>query len=189
MLKKLRKSRRAISDVLAAVIIIALVIGASAIVGVVILNIDVIELPWDTGEVTAKDVHLTLALISIEDTDLDTLFDKFSIYLSLDIDSPTIYINDFDLTLPTGQTVDTINPWIVINTLQGWTSEFFGYAVPYGAINASFDIQASDLSINDGELESGVSIYITVNYTYISDLGAKMQTLTAFYQSELFTII
>ncbi|MHA1466191.1 MAG: hypothetical protein ACTSQ2_13965, partial [Candidatus Heimdallarchaeaceae archaeon] len=77
----------------------------------------------------------------------------------------------------------------VTNTLQGWNSEFFGYAVPYGAINASFDIQASDLSINDGELESGVSIYITVNYTFISDLGAKMQTLTAFYQSELFTII
>ncbi|MHA1551391.1 MAG: hypothetical protein ACTSUP_09635 [Candidatus Heimdallarchaeaceae archaeon] len=188
MFKKLRKSKRAISEVLAVVIIISLVIGASAIVGVILLNVDVADLPWDTDTVTAKDVHLTLALISSEDTDLDTLFDKISIYLSLDVDSPTIYINDIDLILPTGYTIDKTNPWIIIDTLQTWNGEFSGFTVPYGSINASFDIQASDLSINDGELEDGASIYIIVNYTYISDLGARIQTLTSFYQSELLTI-
>ncbi len=188
MFKKLRKSKRAISDVLAVVMIISLVVGASAIVGVIIINIDVVELPWDTEDATAKDVHLTLAMVSNEDTDLDTLFDKISIYLSLDIDSPTIYINDIDLILPTGYTVDYTNPWIIIGTPQTWNDEFSGYVVPYGSINASFEIQASDLSINDGELEDGTLVYIVVNYTYISDLGAKIQTLTSFYQSGLLTI-
>jgi len=188
MFKKLRKSKRAVSEVLATVIIISLVVGASAIVGVIMLNIDVVELPWGNDKVTAKDVHLTLALISNEDTDLDTLFDKISFYLSLDVDSPTIYINDIDLILPTGYTIDITNPWIIINTPQNWNNEFSGYAVPYGSINASFDIQASDLSINDGELESGASVYIIVNYTYKSNLGARFQTLTSFYQSELLTI-
>lgn len=188
MFKKLRKSKRAISEILAVVLIIALVVGASAIVGVIILNIDVADLPWGDGEVTAKDVHLTLALISNEDTDLDTLFDKLYLYLSLDLDSPTIYINDIDLILPTGHTIDNINPWIIIETTQNWNGEFSGYTVPYGSINASFDIQASDLSINDGELEDGALIYIIVNYTYVSDLGARMQTLTSFYQSELLSI-
>ncbi len=188
MFKKLRKSKRAVSEVLAAVIIISLVVGASAIVGVIMLNIDVVELPWGNDEVTAKDVHLTLALISNEDTDLDTLFDKISFYLSLDIDSPTIYINDIDLILPTGYTIDIINPWTIINTNQIWNDELLGYTVPHGHNNISFDIQASDLSINDGELENGASVYIIVNYTYISDLGARIQTLTSFYQSELLTI-
>lgn len=188
MLKKLRKSKRAVSEVLAVVIIISLVVGASAIVGVVILNIDVADLPWGTDDVTAKDVHLTLALISNEDTDFDTLFDKISLFLSLDVDSPTIYINDIDLILPTGITIDSTNPWIIIDTLQNWNAEFSGFALPYGSINASFDIQASDLSINDGELEDGSLVYIVVNYTYISDLGARIQTLTSFYQSGLLTI-
>ncbi|MHA1201811.1 MAG: hypothetical protein ACTSQ4_04745 [Candidatus Heimdallarchaeaceae archaeon] len=188
MLKKLRKSKRAVSEVLAVVIIISLVVGASAIVGVVILNIDVADLPWDTDDVTAKDVHLTLALISNEDTDLDSLFDKISLFLSLDVDSPTIYINDIDLILPTGITIDSTNPWIIIDTLQYWNAEFSGFTLPYGSINASFVIQASDLSINDGELEDGSLVYIVVNYTYISDLGARIQTLTSFYQSGLLTI-
>ena len=188
MFKKLRKSKRAISEVLAVVLIIALVIGASAIVGVIMLNIDVADLPWSDDKLTAKDVHLTLALISNEDTDLDTLFDKLYLYLSLDVDSPTIYINDIDLILPTGYTIDITNPWIIIDTPQTWNDEFSGYTVTYGSINASFDIQASDLSINDGELEDGALVYIVVNYTYFSDLGARMQTLTSFYQSELLSI-
>ncbi len=187
MFRKLRKSKRAISDVLAVVMIISLVVAASAIVGIIILNIDVINLPGDT-DVTAKDVTLTLAMISNEDTDLDTLFDKISIYLSLDIDSPSIYINDIDLILPTGHTIDYDNPWIIIDTSQTWEDDFYGYAVPYGSINASFDIQASDLSINIGELEADTLVYIVVNYTYLSDLGAKIQTLTSFYQSGLLTI-
>ena len=69
MFKKLRKSKRAISEVLAVVLIISLVIGASAIVGVILLNVDVADLPGGADEVTAKDVHLALALISNEDTD------------------------------------------------------------------------------------------------------------------------
>ena len=188
MFRKLRKSKRAISDVLAVVLIISLVIAASAVVGIVILNIDVINLPGQTDDVTAKDVTLTLAMISNEDTDLDTLFDKISIYLSLDLDSPSIYINDIDLILPTGHTIDYDNPWIILDTSQTWEDEFSGYAVPYGSINASFDIQASDLSMNIGELEADTFVYIIVNYTYLSNLGAKIQTLTSFYQSGLLTI-
>ncbi|MBY8999736.1 MAG: hypothetical protein KGD64_02370 [Candidatus Heimdallarchaeota archaeon] len=188
MFQNLRKSRRGISPVLAAVMLISLVVAASAIVGVLIMNIDVVDLPWEDEEISAKEVHLTLTLMGNEDTDLDTLFDKISLFLSLDVDSPTIYVNDIDLILTTGQTVDAINPWIISVTSQTWNDGLYGYSVPYGTINSSFDIQASDLSINAGELESGSFIYIIINYSYLSDLSARITTISSFYQSPLITV-
>ena len=170
-------------------ILISLVVVASAIVGAILLNVDVVDLPWEEEDIVAKEVTLTLSLIGAEDTDLDTLLDKISLYLSLDVDSPTIYVNDIDLILPTGETIDTINPWLIGITSQGWNNELSGYVVPFGSINSSFDVQASNLGINDGEVETGSLLYIIVNYSYLSDLGARITTLTSFYQSPLLSIV
>lgn len=189
MFQNLRKSKRAVSTVIATVIIIALVVAASAIVGLVILNIDVVDLPWGNEEIITKDVSLSITLISYNDTDIDSFYDTIVFYVSSDIDSPSIYVNDIDIILPTGITLDTVNPWVIATTPLSWNIEFQGFSLPYGTINATFEIQASNLDINDGELANDESFYIIINYTYISELGPRVEVLTSFYQSEMLMII
>ena len=173
MFRKLRRSTRAVSEVLATVIIVSLVIGASALVAGILLNVDVV------------DLFGYLDIILVNDTDLDSLFDSMTFYLSLDAESPSIYIQDFDILLPTGQTLDDLNPWLISSTSQLWNEEFSGYTLQYGFINASFTIDVQNLNINDGEISSGTSYHLIVDYSYVSQSGGKLRKISTFYQSPL----
>ena len=187
MFHKLRKSSRGASEILATVMIISIVVAASAIVAVVLTNVDVVDLFGYLGSPEPKEVKITLDIVVINDTDYDSLSDTIILLLSLDVDSPTIYIQDIDIQLPTGQTIDDIEPWFITETSQLWNHEFVGYTVPYGHINASFTIQINNLGRNEGELNSGLSFYITFYYTYVSDLGGKLLTISSNTKSPLLT--
>lgn len=190
MLKKLLKSKRGVSEVLATVIIVVLVTAAAAITAVVLLNVDVIYLPGGTATTpTSKTVSLSLYVDSYNDTDFDDLYDTMTIYLSSSVDSPTIFVRDIDLLLPTGQTIDDLVPWVISDTSQGWNTEYEGYNIPLGTINATFIIDISNLFIDQGELENGESVYIVFYYTYITEVGPRIETITDFYQSALITLI
>lgn len=185
MFRKLRRSTRAVSEVLATVIIVSLVIGASALVAGILLNVDVVDLFGYLDVPGEKEVQITLDIILVNDTDLDSLFDSMTFYLSLDAESPSIYIQDFDILLPTGQTLDDLNPWLISSTSQLWNEEFSGYTLQYGFINASFTIDVQNLNINDGEISSGTSYHLIVDYSYVSQSGGKLRKISTFYQSPL----
>ena len=190
MLKKIFKSKRGVSEVLATVIIVVLVTAAASITAVVLINVDVINLPGSTGTTTAsKDVSLSILVIDYNDTDFDSLYDTITIYLSSSVDSPTLFVRDIDLLLPTGETIDDLVPWIISDTSQGWNTEYGGYNIPLGTINATFIIDINDLSVDKGEIENGESIYIVFYYTYITEVGPRIETITDFYQSALTTLI
>jgi len=190
MLKKLKKSRRGVSEVLATVIIIILVTAAASITAVVLLNVDVINLPGATGTTTTtKEVSLSIYVERYNDTDFDNLYDRMVIYISSSVDSPTIFVRDIDLLLPTGQTIDDTVPWIINDTSQGWNTEYNGYNIPFGTINATFVLSASSLTTTKGEIESGKSLYIVVFFTYITEVGPRIETITDFRQSKLITLL
>ena len=189
MLKKLLKSRRGVSEVLATVIIIILVTAATSITAIILVNVDVQELPGGTGDATTKKVIITVDLIDYNDSDGDSLFDTMTLYISSSVDSPNIFIKDFDLLLPTGYTIDDTVAWIISDTSQYWNSELYGYAVTYGTINATFIVDIEDLALNQGEIESGDSLYIVVNYSYLTEIGQRIDILTSFYQTNLITFL
>ncbi|NPD89808.1 MAG: hypothetical protein HGN29_13935 [Asgard group archaeon] len=184
------KSRRGVSEVLATVIIIVLVVAAASITAVILVNVDVVTLPGSTGTTTtSKNVTLTIYIESYNDTDFDNLYDTMVIYLSSDVDSPNIFVRDIDLLLPTGQTIDDLVPWVISDTSQGWNSEYGGYNVPLGIINATFVLNINSLSINQGEIDKGESFYIVVYYTYVTEVGPRFETVTDFRQSKLITLL
>ena len=118
MLKKLQKSRRGVSEVLATVIIIVLVTAATSVVAIILVNVDVQKLPGGTGEAISKKVTMTVDLIDYNDSDGDSLFDTMTLYISSDVDSPNVFIKDIDLLLPTGYTIDDTVAWIISDTSQ-----------------------------------------------------------------------
>ncbi len=185
MFQKLRKSTRGVSEVVATVLIISLVIAASGIAAGVLLNVDVVDLFGYLDTPQEKVVKITLDILTINDTDLDGSSDTIIFYLSNDAESPTIYIQDFDILLPTGQPLDDLNPWLIDSTSQLWNEEFSGFTLQYGFINASFTIQVDSLNLNDGEISSGASFYIIIDYAYLSELGGKLRKISAFHQSSL----
>ncbi|MCE7743426.1 MAG: hypothetical protein GOP50_13325 [Candidatus Heimdallarchaeota archaeon] len=185
MFNKLRKSRRAVSEVLATVIIISLVLAATALVSAILTNVNIADLFGYLAVPETKEVTLTMDVIVINDTDLDSLTDTVIVYLSLDVDSPSIYVYDVDLQLPTGDTLDDITPWSILATSQSWNTEFNGYTILYGHINASFTIQINDFVQDDAELSSGTSFSLIFHYTYISDLGGQIRTMSDYYVSSL----
>jgi len=189
MFHRLCKSSRGVSEVLATVMIISLVVGASALVGTILLNVDVVDLFGYLDTPQEKDVAISLNILIINDTDLDTLSDTMIFYLSLDAESPSIYIQDFDILLPTGQVLDDLNPWLIIGTSQPWNDEYFGFTLQYGFINASFTIQVENLNLNlgEGEISSGTSFHIIIDYSYMSELGGKLRKISTFYQNPLVT--
>ena len=65
MFSNFMKSRRAISEVLATVIIIALVIGAGGIVAAILINVNVVDLPSYFQTPEPKEVNLSLSIINI----------------------------------------------------------------------------------------------------------------------------
>jgi hypothetical protein len=189
MLKKLQKSRRGVSEVLATVIIIILVTAAASVVAIILVNVDVQELPGGTGEATSKNVKVAVDLVDYNDSDEDSLFDTMTLYVSLDVDSPNIFVKDFDLLLPSGFTIDDTVAWIISDTSQFWNSELYGYTVTYGTINATFILDIDDLSINQGEIESGDSLYIVVYYSYLTEIGQRIDIMSSFFQTDLITFL
>lgn len=189
MFHQLKRSKRGISEVLASVIIIALVVGASAIVGLILINVEPADLPWGSEETGTRNVEITLNITGFGDVDNDTLFDQVSMYLSLSLDSPDIYVQDIDLLLPTGHTLDEIAPWTVESTSQLWLSDFSGFYVENGTLFAEFTVFSSDLTLDSSELEEGDFAYLVINYIYIADLGAKLTTISDYYQSSLLTFV
>ncbi|MHA1953571.1 MAG: hypothetical protein ACW96U_06470 [Candidatus Heimdallarchaeaceae archaeon] len=190
MPRNLSKSRRGVSEVLATVIIIVLVTAAASITAIVLVNVDVVNLPGATGTTaTSKEVTLSIIIESYNDTDFDNLYDTMVIYISSDVDSPNIFVRDIDLLLPTGQTIDDLVPWVISDTSQGWNTEYNGYNVPLGTINATFVLDINNLSINQGEIDKGESLYIVVYFTYVTEIGPRFETITDFRQSKLITLI
>ncbi|MCG3221457.1 MAG: hypothetical protein H7641_08760, partial [Candidatus Heimdallarchaeota archaeon] len=80
-------------------------------------------------------------------------------------------------------------PWVIADTSQGWNSEYGGYNVPLGTINATFVLDINSLSINQGEIDKGKSLYIVVYYTYVTEVGPRIETVTDFRQSNLITLL
>ena len=190
MLRKLRKSRRGISEVLAVVIILGLVLGASALVGIVLLNVDDIAFPGSVQATEPKTVQLSAEIIDMEDTDLDGFYDTVTLNLTLYVGSPSIYIHDIDMVLPTGQTLDEVAPWITFSN-QFWNEGYNGYAMTPSTNEsdiASFITETSDLDQDESELVVGSSIYFVINYFYVQSIGSRESLITDFYQSPLILI-
>ena len=185
MFKRLRKSKKGVSEVLASVIIISLVLAATALVSVILTNVNVVDLFGYLTTPEPKKVSLRMDVLVLNDTDLDSRIDTVILYLSLDVDSPSIYIFDVDVQLPTGKVLDDISPWSIVSTTQVWNNEFDGYTITYGYINASFTIQVNDLSQNKAEITSGSAFSLVFQYTYISDLGGQVRTISDNYVSSL----
>ena len=189
MFNKLRQSKRGVSEVLAVVIILGLVLAASGIVAVVLLNVDDINFPGSVDTTTKfETVKLSIELISKNDTDLDTFYDTLTLSISLDVDSPSIYVKDIDLLLPTGNSLDDIIPWVIVSSTQTWYEEIKGFAIPYGSINCSFILEPKTLSQTEGEIENGSSLYFVIFYSYLSQTGSRIDTVSGFYQSSLFVM-
>lgn len=190
MLRKLRKSRRGISEVLAVVIILGLVLGASALVGIVLLNVDDIAFPGSVQATEPKTVQLSAEIIDMEDTDLDGFYDTVTLNLTLYVGSPSIYIHDIDMVLPTGQTLDEVAPWVTFSN-QFWNEGYNGYAMTPSTNEsdiASFITKTSDLDQDESELVVGSSIYFVINYFYVQSIGSRESLITDFYQSPLILI-
>ena len=190
MLRKLRKSRRGISEVLAVVIILGLVLGASALVGIVLLNVDDIAFPGSVQATEPKTVQLSAEIIDMEDTDLDGFYDTVTLNLTLYVGSPSIYIHDIDMVLPTGQTLDEVAPWVTFSN-QFWNEGYNGYAMTPSTNEsdiASFITKTSDMDQDESELVVGSSIYIVINYFYVQSIGSRESLITDFYQSPLILI-
>jgi hypothetical protein len=185
MFQKLRKSTRGVSEVIATVMIISLVVAASAIAAAVLINVDVVDLFGYLERPQEKEVAITIDILTINDTDFDGKSDTMIFHLSLDANSPNIYIQDFDILLPTGHLLDDFNPWLIDSTSQLWNEEFSGFTLQYGYINASFTIQVENLNVNEGEISTGSSFYLVIDYSYLSELGGKLRKISDYYQSSL----
>jgi len=190
MLKKLRKSKRGISEVLAVVIILGLVLGSSALVAVVLLNVDDIAFPGSVQATEPKIVQLSAEIIDMEDRDLDGFYDAVTLNLTLYVGSPSIYINDIDMVLPTGQTLDEVAPWITFSS-QFWNEGYNGYVMTPSTTEpeiVSFTTETSDLDQDDSELVIGSSIYFVINYFFVQSIGSRESLISDFYQSSLILI-
>ncbi len=180
------KSRRAISEVLATVILITLVIVAGGIVAAILTNVNVVDLPGYFQTPEPKEVKLSLNVVNTSDLNFNSFYDTIELYISLDAVSPTIYIRDIDLLLPTGNTLDEIFPWIINETTRP-LNETLGYYVPYGTTNSTFIIQVSDLGRADAEIQTGSSLYFIIEYVYYAQGGSRIERMASSYQSSLIT--
>ena len=186
MFNNFMKSRKAVSEVLATVIIITLVIVAGGIVAAILTNVNVVNLPGYFQTPEAKEVNLSLNVANISDLNSNGFYDTIELSISLDLESPTIYIRDIDLLLPTGNTLDEISPWIIDESSE-ILNETLGYYVQYGKMNTTFIIQISDLSRADAEIQSGSSLYFIIEYIYYTQGGSRIEKMASSYQSALIT--
>jgi len=186
MFRDFIQSRRAISEILATVIIIALVLGAGGIVAAILINVNPVNLPGYFQTPEPREVILSLSIENITDSNFDGFYDTLELFISLDAESPTIYIKDIDLLLPTGNSLDEISPWIIDESSQ-ILNETLGYYVHYGTINSTFIIQLSDLDRVDAAIQNGSSLYIIIEYVYYVQGGSRIERMTSFFQSSLIT--
>ena len=187
MLRKLCKSRRGISEVLAVVIILGLVLAASALVGIVLLNVDDIAFPGSVKATEPKIVQFSVEIISMDDKDNDSYYDEVIFNITLFVGSPSIYVHDVDVVLPTGQTLDEIAPWDVSSD-KFWNEDNYGYAMkPTTTKNdtAEFTARTSNLDKNESEIQIDTSVYFVIHYFYTQSLGSRESLISAFYQSPL----
>ena len=184
MFRKLRKSKRGVSEVLAVVIIMGLVLGASGLVAIVLLNIEDVNFLESTDTTQSQTVKLSIEIVDKNDTDFDSLYDTITLNLSLSEDSVNrIYIHDIDLMLPTGQSLDDLTPWL-LSSEQFWKEEYKGYVIYNGTDNL-FLSSTENLNQNEGEIKSGISLYFVVYYSYQSGVGSRKSFISTFYQSSL----
>ena len=184
MFNKFRKARRGVSEVLATVIIISLVLAATALVSVILTNVNVVDLFGISVVPETKEVNLSMDVQLINSTDGDARIDTVIVFLSLDADSPNIYIQDADIQLPTGETVDDIVPWSIVTTSQSWNSEFNGFTIMNGHVNTSFTVQINDFLRNDAELITGSTFSLVFYYTYLSILSGRELTISGYFVSQ-----
>ena len=190
MLKKLRRSRRGISEVLAVVIILGLVLAGGAIAAVVLLNVDNVSFPGSVQISEPKTVLLSSEVVSMEDTDLDGFYDKVTLNLTLFAGSPTIYVHDVDVVLPTGKALDEAAPWGV-SSQQFWNEGYNGYSLTGSASEnetAEFIAETGDLNQDESEIVVGTSVYFVIHYFYVQSIGSRESLITAFFQSPLLLI-
>ncbi len=187
MLKKLSRSKRGISEVLAVVIILGLVLGAGALVGIVLLNVDDIAFPGSVKATEPKVVQLSAEIIGMEDTDLDGYYDEITLNLTLFVGSPSIYVNDVDVVLPTGETLDEAASWSVTSQ-QFWHEGYNGFSMTPSTTEpdiALFIAKTSNLDLDESEIVVGSSVYFVIHYFYVQSVGSRESLITAFYQSSL----
>ena len=110
MFNRLRKARRGVSEVLATVIIISLVLAATALVSALLTNVNIVDLFGISVVPETKEVNLSMDVQLINSTDGDARTDTVIVFLSLDADSPNIYIQDADIQLPTEYSLQSIFP-------------------------------------------------------------------------------
>ena len=180
------KSRRAISEVLATVILITLVIVAGGIVAAILTNVNVVDLPGYFQTPKPKEVNLSLNVVNASDLNINGFYDTIVLSISQGDESPTIYIRDIDLLLPTGNTLDEISPWIIDESSE-ILNETLGYYVGYGKINSTFIIQISDMSRADAEIQTGSSLYFIIEYIYYAQGGSRIERMASSFQSSLIT--
>lgn len=179
--------KRAVSPVIATIILVALVLAASTVVAVIVLNIDVVNIGSYMGAGTSskKTVSFSIYVWNVSDSDGDGLNDTIDFYLNLSADSPDIYVSDVDVLLPTGMTLDQVSPWYLDSTTQGWNDEVYGFAVSAGTINATFTVKCSDLTNNNAELNSGQGYYLLINYNYLVEEDNRVRITSEIFQTVL----
>ena len=84
---------------------------------------------------------------------------------------------------------DDLVPWIITDASHLWDSDYGGYGIPLNTKNATFVLNIGSLSMNQGELESGESLYIVVYYSYRTEVGPRIETVSDFHQSKLMTLL
>ena len=83
MFNKLKRSRRGVSEVLATVIIMSLVLAATALVSVIFTNVNVVDLFGISIVPETKEVNLSMVVQVINDTDGDSRTDTVIVFMSL----------------------------------------------------------------------------------------------------------
>ncbi len=176
----IHKKRRAISPILSVLLILTLVIVGSSIVGILFLNVDIIDLQESTS-VGGSSIILTIEdeyELVLYDESLG-LYDQINFSLSLSGDT-TIYIYDIDILLPTGKILDTITPWSVKpkdENQQLWNDYYGGYTLKDTLVPVEFFGKCEDPTKEKGLLSEGQSFYLLVYYIY-SEYDSEDNVLT-----------
>lgn len=163
------KKKRAISPILSVLLILTLVIIGSSIVGILLLNVDIVDLQG-SNSVDVPSIILTIEDdygLVLYDENL-VLYDQINFKLSLSSDT-TIYIYDIDVLLPTGKILDTITPWSVKpkdENQQVWNEYYGGYTLKDTLVPVEFFGKCEDPTKEKGLIGEGQSFYLLVHYIY-----------------------
>jgi len=180
-------NNRAVSPVIGTMLMISLVVAASVFVAIFVNNISVPAIEIGEETPSLHSVKIDIVYFNITDTNANGLNDTIVVKFNLGLDSPTIYVQDFDILIPTGDLVDNTIPWVITDSNSSWNTDFYGYPVLNGSLNATFTVQCYDLSTTAGEIAPGYSFYYLIRYNYVSVQGNQLTLISDVYQSELIT--